>query len=338
MISRVSTFSILLLAAFDGAHPFSVDQSTRPRYSSTMSGAGATLAPRTLTKLFLMDISKGFTDMLSIAPFTEAQTVERRLFEQEIFSGMAHLTLDIATLIARGTAILRLTTVVGRLFAMGADYIPDEIIQPEELVFQICMLMISFTGFIHSISPMLMASFNAKPPSIRDRRTFQVLFRKAGVTWTQYRALSVSAFDWVTVAPGQIIISEEDLTNDESDNSSIYWLYIGQVLVESKGKLLIQVTRPRAPRLNDITAGGMGLFGEMRLAESIHNHNKKQDNDDQNTYPHATVRAGETGATLLRINTHKLKYMMAHDSHLADSILRLLLSSMQDKLNAVIAA
>jgi len=338
MISRISSLLMLLASTLHQAYSFPIAQQTQ--YSSSKWRVGTTDIHRVpKTRISLIDISKASTDMLSTVAFNESPNLETRLFEQEFFSGMAHLTSDIATLIARGTAILRFTMVVGRLFAMGADYVPDEMIQPEELVFQICMLIISLTGFIHSISPMVLASFHGKETSMKDGRTFQVLFRKAGVTWTQYRALSVCAFEWVTVTPGHVITSEEGLSNDENDDHSVYWLYSGQVRMESKGKLVNQVARHRAPRLKDVAARGLGLFGEMRLAESMHNHNNNnQGDDDQSTYPKITVRAGDGGATLLRINTQKLKHMMAHDSHLADSIRRLLFSSMQDKLNALIAA
>jgi len=251
---------------------------------------------------------------------------------------MAHLTLDIATLIARGTVILRFMTVVGKLFAMGADYVSDATIQPEELIFQIFMLILSFKDFIHSISPTVLAFFHGKSISIKDGRTFQVLFRKAGVTWAQYKALSVCALEWVTVAPGQVITSDEGFSNDKNDDSSVYWLYSGQARVESKGRPLHQVTRHRAPRLKDVAARGIGLFGEMRLVEGIHNHGDNKAEDDQHTYPKISVCAGDAGATLLRINIHKLKHMMAHDSHLADSIHRLLILSMQDKLLAHMTA
>lgn len=243
-----------------------------------------------------------------------------QLMEAKLFTGMAHVTLDLAAFVSRGTAWLRLGAVMGRLFVLGADYLPDHSVNTDEFLFQVFMMSISLIGLVHSVLPALLAvtSQTSKETLIKDGRAFQLLFRNVGLTWFQYKSLVASqALEWVTVAPGQVITSEEDNHNDDG----VYWLYQGQVQVESQGKLLHNVTRHLAPRLSDAS---LGLFGETRLVEDPH------------SFPPTTLTAGETGAVLLRIRSDKLKSLMAHDVHIAESVRKLLFRSMQDKLKAAL--
>ena len=248
------------------------------------------------------------------------QAANQLMMEAKLFTGMAHVTLDLAAFVSRGTAWLRLGAVMGRLFVIGADYIPDHSVNTDEFLFQVFMMSISLIGLVHSVLPALLAMTiqTNKDTLIKDGRAFQVLFRNVGLTWFQYKSLVASqALEWVTVPPGQVITSEEDNHNDDG----VYWLYKGQVQVESNGQHLHNVTRRLEPRLSDAS---LGLFGEARLVEDPH------------SFPPTTLTAGETGATLLRIRSEKLKSLMAHDVHIAESVRKLLFRSMQDKLQAAL--
>ncbi len=56
--------------------------------------------------------------------------------QAEVFADLAHIFLDLATFFTPDTIILRLFVVIGRLFSILSDYIPDQKMSPEEFIFQ----------------------------------------------------------------------------------------------------------------------------------------------------------------------------------------------------------
>jgi hypothetical protein len=63
--------------------------------------------------------------------------------EAEVFTDMSHVTLDFTPSLldsSSSKALLKKTSVIGRVFVILADYIPDHSIHPEELVIQLIML------------------------------------------------------------------------------------------------------------------------------------------------------------------------------------------------------
>jgi hypothetical protein len=68
--------------------------------------------------------------------------------EAEVLTDMSHVTLDFTSLFnsSSSKALLKKTSVIGRVFVILADYIPDHSIHPEELVIQLFMLALSINN------------------------------------------------------------------------------------------------------------------------------------------------------------------------------------------------
>lgn len=63
--------------------------------------------------------------------------------EAELCTTMAHVALDFTGLVSPSRSIVRLLSVVGRLFAISADYLPDHSIHTEELMIQVFLLSLA---------------------------------------------------------------------------------------------------------------------------------------------------------------------------------------------------
>lgn len=244
--------------------------------------------------------------------------------EAQVLTDMSHLGLDLAGFLGPGMIVLRLAAVAGRLCTMAADYVPDHTILPEEMVFQLCMLTAAWVALVKAaLLPAFAAS--ASKVTVKDGRAFTALFAPAGISWTDFKALSVCALDWITVEAGETVTTDEFAKEDEY----IYWLYSGNVQVESEGTTLYNVSRFSRGASN--LDGGRGLLGERRLLRRLEQSNKKNSKSD--TYPRTTVRA-TSAATLLRIHTPNLKLLMDNDQKFANSIRTLLFQGMEAKLTA----
>lgn len=287
--------------------------------------------PETMRPMHLQTIADVLPDTLlsttfvlpvnNFAATTATAMISDPSVEAEVLNDMAHIGLDLATFLGPATTLLRLATVIGRLCAIGADYLPDQAMLPEEILFQFAMLLVASAGFLQSFAPVLLAA-TAKP-SYRDGRAFRTLFETVGISWLQYKAMAAYALDWVDVEPGVVVTSDEIHEHDSgkgNDNSSsyVYWLYRGDVQVHSNGQSLLNMTQ--------------GLLGERNLARLLE---KSQKQSDAGSYPKTTIQAGAAGATLLRIHTSKLTMLMKHDQELAQSIRSLLVKGMEDKLTAL---
>ena len=277
------------------------------------------------------------------------------LFEAELLNGLAHMALDFSALWGAATLALRLAAVVGRMCVVASDFAPDKEILPDELAFQLGLLFIAFNALINCALPKIRASLAPPLMTSQDRQAFRALFRPAGLSWAQYRELNLCAMDWVTVEPGAVVTSDEQggIDYHGGDGDSVYWLYRGEVEVHSGDKLLHNVSRGLTEdnkTKEDQQAAGLGLFGEMRLAKLLDGQdrrkpttdtisdkdNKKKGNRRDSPQRKCTVVAGDSGATLLRMNTAKLEKLIQYDQDLTKSINRLVFKGMQDKLNALL--
>jgi hypothetical protein len=289
------------------------------------------------------------------------------LIEAEVLNDMA-LALDLARFFGPANLTIRVAAVLGRIAAMGADYLPDHFMNTEELVFQCFMLSLAWMALVKSAMPVIL-SIMASDITFRDGKAFSLLFRPAGMTWPQYKTLSVTALDWVKVEPGEIVTSDElslpgsvdvDVGDYNRFDEYIYWLYAGETVTESQGKILHNVTRVGGgPTTSLKQNAGRGLLGEMRLLGHMQakeregrlgrrkakkynkdkgkNANSKDKDHEEITtksYPRTTVKAGDAGATLLRIHTSNLVMLMDHDVELAHAVRSLLFQGMHDKLAA----
>jgi len=62
------------------------------------------------------------------------------VIEAELCTTMAHFALDFTSLASPSRSLVRLFAVIGRVFAISADYLPDHSIHTEELMIQIFLL------------------------------------------------------------------------------------------------------------------------------------------------------------------------------------------------------
>ena len=255
------------------------------------------------------------------------------LFEAEVLTDVSHIALDLVTFLGPARLGIRVATIVGRVLAMAADYLPDHKMLPEELVFQVFMLTIAWIGLFKTALPMTMAHLNSNV-TVRDGKAFQVLFGPTGMTWQQFKAMTAVCMDWVTVGPNEVIC--------DSGSDYVYWLYKGEIVAqdETKQSTLFNITRRADCPASFKQDVGKGLFGEEHLIDDVEKFGsrkkkpKVQTTTDVPRNETHTVRAGPSGATLLRIHRPNLKVLMKSDEELTESIRTLVLYGMRDKLKA----
>ncbi|KAI2496458.1 hypothetical protein MHU86_18042 [Fragilaria crotonensis] len=246
------------------------------------------------------------------AAFAPAMTPLDPFLEAELFQDAAHFALDFASLLGPATVAIRALAVIGRIFVMASDYVPDHAMMPEELLFQMAMLCISSATLARSVAP----AFTQKELTMRDRKSYASLFRPSGVTWMQYKFLSNAALEWVEVTPGAIITTDEMTV--EGERKDLFWLYKGQVDIQSMGERLQQISSKR----------GL-LLGDLSFASPT---------SSRSEYPKTTVKAGTNGATLLRIDTVKLKSMMKNDDSLDRAIRNMILDAMHARIASLLSS
>jgi hypothetical protein len=228
--------------------------------------------------------------------------------EAELLTDAAHVGLDLSAYLGPATPALRLAIVIGRLCAIASDYIPDHYMNPEEVVFQGVMLTVATAAFLQSFLPILLGA-TAKT-TFRDQQA-QRMLQGVGISWTQYKAMAAVALDWIEVD------TYEDL---EDDVDCMYWLYDGYVHLHA-GKNVQTIN------------SGSGYHSLLGDFAQLLDKTKKNSNRQK-----PVVKAGGSGATLLRIDTKKLSMLMDHDQSLAESIRSLLVKGMTEKLSALVEA
>jgi len=326
--------------------------------SFAQTSKGATLAGGSIAfpTLFLGSAAPNF-DAVSLPDPTLSQ-------EAHVFAELSHLGLDFATFLFGGTGVvaLRAVTVLGRVCAILADYIPDHSMLPDELLFQVFMLSVSSFALVQAALPTAF-SITASNISLKDGKAFATLFAPSGTTWAQFKALlAVQALDWVTLEPEETVSTraadavatrndqKSGKKSNDDDEEYIYWLYSGAVTVHetsNDGATTSHYNVSASRRRED---AGRGLLGERRLLRRLneksknHSGNKKKRGDSSSsdattssTSPSRstlTVTATAPNTTLLRIHTGNLHLLMNNDQQLADSIRSMLFASLEAKLNA----
>jgi hypothetical protein len=144
-MTRLSAFFFLFLSlVVAGSHGF-INQSpafTRGRqidsYQSSLSATteglpfqgGPTLQSPLMTTLTSLLMTLSTDPAASLDPSVGA----------ELLTDMAHVSLDFAGMFSPSKSLIRLFAVVGRIFVISADYLPDHSIHPEELLIQLFLL------------------------------------------------------------------------------------------------------------------------------------------------------------------------------------------------------
>jgi hypothetical protein len=123
--------------------------------------------------------------------------------------------------------------------------------------------------------------------------------------------MAAVALDWVEVDTYEYL---------EDDEDCMYWLYDGYVHLHT-GKSVQTI---------NAGSGYHSLLGDFA---KILDKTKKKSSCQK-----PVIKAGGSGATLLRIDNKNLSILMDHDQSLAESIRSLLVKAMTEKLNALVEA
>ncbi|KAI2489560.1 hypothetical protein MHU86_25029 [Fragilaria crotonensis] len=253
--------------------------------------------------------------------------------EAELLGDISHVLTDITPLVGAPTLVFRLSMLIGRIFAMESDYLPDKLIVKDELFFQLPLLGLSAVLAWRSLIPYLKAV--STKTSKLDDHVFEQLFKPVGVNPIQFRSMVATCIDWVVLDPGsQVVCENEDPLADETVH--LYWLYEGDVTGAYEGNLWTHIERHNGKSIDDPSA--VGLLSDMKFLYSLDMKQKKKIDSDVEIikYPMATFRVGQKGATLMRIEADALYELMEHDEHLANSIRQLLLKSLQRKVGLLL--
>lgn len=265
--------------------------------------------------------------------------------ETQVLNDMSHLGIDLASFFIPSLLLLRIAAIIGRICTITADYIPDHVIVPEELAFQIAMLCLACSGLIKSaLIPAAALVYNAT--SVKDGRAYGSIFQPAGTSWSQYKALSVcGALEWITLQAGDTLnvssTRKDESSHNEDDEDYMYWLYSGDVVVKTDSDELVYAISSGKKASASLHRG---FFGEQRLLQRLGKIPKPQparssskNQRDATSKPIAIgnrVAVTSSTATMLRISTRRLQMLMELDPTLAESMRTLVFQGMEAKLHA----
>jgi hypothetical protein len=266
--------------------------------------------------------------------------------ELELMNDASNVALGVSSLLNPSTVWLRLCNVLGRILIISAD-IQKGITAPDEWVFQLTMLGILMRLLLGSAMPLVFAVFSISSLSVRDRRTFSLLFESVGLTVLQYKTLLASTtLDW---------IQYEADTSVELDGSFMYFLYSGeattQLAVTSNKEDTFDTSVESIRSDAKLLGASNRIFGDVQFAAALESlvykkttksckSDKKAQSQvvvpDGNSTAVAESRivVGSQGASMLRISTDKIIKLMKNDNELTSSIQRLVSVSMQEKLRS----
>ena len=148
------------------------------------------------------------------------------------------------------------------------------------------------------------------PLSSRDRHAFEDLLEPIGLSWLHYNTLKYNgAFEWITLDPNKIIILPDFIqdTNTKTNlkdltqralEKEIYWLYQGSTNNENTSNNLVFASN---------------IFGLISTKNPIQEIN---------------IKAGDNGATILKINSNIISKLLENDTKLESYIKFYFYSSM----------
>lgn len=255
---------------------------------------------------------------------------------------VSHVALDVSTFLNPNTVWLRLCNVVGRILILSSDYIQKGNTTPDEWAFQVVMLAISTRLFMSSAWPLLFAIFSVSTLSVRDRRTYSLLFESVGLTVLQFKTLLASTtLDWIQYEPHATV---------DLDGEYMYFLYSGEATIQLSGKNVNSISNTESNYNFSNAELGVSnrIFGDVQFAKalesSVYKKTTKSSKSDKKSKSHVTEGnstsstassfiVGPKGASMLRISTDKMIKLMKNDLELTSSIQRLVSLCMQEKLS-----
>ena len=263
--------------------------------------------------------------------------------QSEILSDLAHIALDFFTFLTPEMALLRGAALLGRVFSIYADYIPDHFIRSDEAIFQFVMLVVSSILFAQCTMPLAMAGISsivsaekAQISTWKNRYAWQYLFRPVGVSKLQFRCLvATGAIDWVDVDPNMILVDSQGRTE------YLYWLYRGSAEICLSDDSAVGYIECLKGEKGNNKSEFAGLLADMSFLCALEQRKlkHKQGNVDIPSsckYPQAIINAGPKGARVMRLHKEKLLELMKNDNDLSDTIQTLLMSGMHQMLSVLL--
>jgi len=217
------------------------------------------------------------------------------LIESNFLNDMGHILLDVLSLSPSSQIKSRIITILGRISFIASDYIPDHTINPDELFFQILMLVVSLSGLIRDLFLIRTKIYSS---SFRDKRIFVRYFRNSGLSWNMYKILFSSAFQWVEIKPFTTVHLKELRKKDYN----FLWVYNGTIEAGINDSMLKQ-------------------FEQNSILESDSSH--------------IILRSGKTGAYLLRINLKYMSELMKMDYFINDSCRSFILNLLKGRTSKI---
>ncbi|KAL9187753.1 hypothetical protein ACHAXT_006131 [Thalassiosira profunda] len=244
--------------------------------------------------------------------------------ETQLLNDASHVALDMSTFFGRNTAWLRLFSVVGRICVISSDFIQGiDNFSMDEKIFQASMLVVSTRLFFQSAWPVILAMSSVSALTVRERRTYALLFEAVGLSVLQFKTLLASStLEWVDYEAQDKI---------ELDGAYMYFLYKGEA--------------GSASVASNETSHGQGIidrvFGDVQFAKALESSAKtKTKSKSKSGKKEATasssaktVAIGPSGASMLRMSTSKVLELMENDNELSSSVQRLVLLCMQERLS-----
>ena len=237
------------------------------------------------------------------------------------FGTLSHLALDVGTAVIspQQTACLRLIESIGQVFGLLSYCSSNQCIQSDELIYQTIKIAFSFFLLMKTTIPAMKAGLNCVikpdncPLSSRDRHAYEDLFEHISLSWLHYYTLKHNgAFEWINLNADEKIMlpSFNQDINTRSDNKDltkralekeIYWLHEGSTNDESCSNLV--------------------------FASNMFESTSKNCSDERH------IIAGDSGATILKINSDKISKLLENDTKLESCIQSLIFIGACGELN-----
>ena len=237
------------------------------------------------------------------------------------FGTLSHLALDVGTAVIspQQTACIRLIESIGQVFGLMSYCSSNHCIQSDELIYQTIKIAFSFFLLMKTTIPAMKAGLNCVikpdscPLSSRDRQAYEDLFEPIGLSWLHYNTLKYNgAFEWINLNADEKIIlpSFNQDTNTRSNTKDltkralekeIYWLHEGSTNDQSCSNLV--------------------------FASNIFESRSKNCSDERH------IIAGDSGATILKINSHKISKLLENDAKLESCMQSLIFIGACSELN-----
>ena len=233
------------------------------------------------------------------------------------FGTLSHLALDVGTAVIspQHTAGIRLIESIGQGFSLLSYCSSNQCMQSDELMYQALKMAFSFFLLIKTTIPVMKASLNHVintencPLSSRDKQAYEDLFEPIGLSWLHYNTLKHNgALEWINLNSNDKL-NLPSYTHDTNKRSTlkdltrralekeIYWLHEGSANIDNASNLVFA----------------------SNVFESTSNER--------------SIIAGSNGATILKINSHKISKLVENDTKLESCIQSLIFIGACNEMN-----